>query len=120
MASFGRTSKARMIGLHPDLVRLFEEVVKDFDCTVMQYGGLRTPDIQQMLFDKGMSKTLNSNHLTGNAIDVMPYPVNWNDRETLMRFAAHVYQKAMDMGIRVRWGGTFTGFFDGPHWEIIT
>lgn len=124
MASFGNTSRERMEGLDSDLVRLFEEVVKTFDCTVLKDGGLRTPARQQELFDLGVTKTLNSNHLTGNAIDIVPYPVDWEDRERQYRFASFVFDTAMRMGIRVRWGGWFRApgnkiFYDSPHWEKI-
>lgn len=113
-----------MEGVHPDLIRLFEEVVKGFDCTVLQYGGKRTLELQAQLVANGVSKTMNSNHLTGNALDIVPYPVDWEDRERQYQFASFVFDTAMRMGIRVRWGGWFRApgnkiFYDSPHWEMI-
>lgn len=124
MAAFGNTSRQRMEGVHPKLVRLFERVVRDFDCTVLKDGGLRTLERQSELVAEGVSKTMNSNHLTGNALDIVPYPVDWDDKERQYKFASFVFDTAMRMGIRVRWGGWFRApgneiFYDSPHWEII-
>lgn len=121
MPSFGNTSRKRMEGVSPDLIRLFERVVQDFDCTVLKDGGKRTPERQAELVAQGVSKTLNSNHLTGNALDIVPYPVDWEDRERQYKFASFVFDTAMRMGIRVRWGGWFSKgkFYDSPHWELI-
>lgn len=123
MASFGSTSRKRMEGVNPLLISLFEEVVKEHDCTVLEYGGKRTMEEQAELVAKGASHTMQSNHLTGNALDIMPYPVDWQDKERLLAFATYVLAKAIEMGIKVRWGGLFKlkngkPFFDGPHWEL--
>jgi len=119
MASFGKESRGKLNTVDPKLQRLFEEVVKEFDCTILE--GKRTMERQQELYNSipPRTKTMNSKHLTGKAVDVMPYPVDWNDRERLEKFALHVYHIAMLQGVRVRWGGTFKGFYDGPHWELI-
>ena len=76
---------------------------------------------QKELFRDGKSKTLGSNHLSlpSKAVDVMPYPIQWDDIEGQHMFATAVFSKAMEMGIRVRWGGSFKSFYDAPHWEII-
>jgi len=124
MASFGKVSRERMEGVDPDLIRLFGEVVKDFDCTVLQYGGKRTLEEQQKMVDAGASKTLKSKHIEGRALDITPYPVDWEDKERQYQFASFVFDKAMRMGIRVRWGGWFRAagnkiFYDSPHWETL-
>jgi hypothetical protein len=54
------------------------------------------------------------------AIDVVPYPVDWDNINAFYEFAGRVKQKADELGIKVRWGGDFDGFFDGPHWELVT
>lgn len=124
MSSFGRRSLANLSGVDSDLQRLFKEVVKSFDCSVLE--GLRTPERQRELFeaDPPRTHTLNSKHLTGEAVDVVPYPIDWEDVERQYRFAACVYDTAMRMGIKVKWGGMFRRkngkpFYDSPHWQII-
>jgi len=81
--------------------------------------GLRTPERQQELVAEGRSHTLHSKHLTGDAVDVTPWPIDWNDKCRQAKFATAVYDTAMKMGIRVRWGGQFRGFYDSPHWQLV-
>lgn len=124
MPYFGKTSRERMEGVDEDMIRLFEEVVKKVDCTILKDGGLRTKERQAELVAQGVSYTMNSRHLTGLALDVMPYPVDWQDKERLMMFATIVFATAQELGIKVRWGGHFKKkngrpFFDGPHWEKV-
>lgn len=117
MPSFGSVSSGRLLTVDPKLMRLFEEVVKEVDCTVLE--GRRTMERQKELYAEGKTQTLNSKHLSGTAVDVVPYPVDWEDIQRQKDFALVVLDKAMKMGIRVRWGGMFRGFYDSPHWELI-
>lgn len=126
MPSFSSKSKAKLDTCHPDLIRLFEEVVKRRDCTILE--GHRTLERQKELFnaDPPRTKTMNSKHLTSPsiAVDVMPYPIDWEDKDEQYKFASLVFDTAMRMGIRVRWGGWFRAkgnkiFYDSPHWELL-
>ena len=119
MPSFSSSSLSKLGTCHLDLQRLFSAVVKEVDCTILE--GHRTMERQKELFRTGKSKTLASRHLgdPSIAVDVMPYPIDWEDRERQKDFAICVYQKAIELGIKVRWGGTFRGFYDSPHWELI-
>jgi len=119
MPSFSSSSSAKLQSCHPDLQELFYAVIEEYDCSVLE--GHRSPERQQQLFDEGMTKTLNSNHLhdPSRAVDVMPYPINWDDALEHHKFATKVYQKAIQLGIKVRWGGNFKSFFDAPHWELL-
>ena len=76
---------------------------------------------QEELFKTGKTKTLGSKHLysPSRAVDVMPYPIDWDDRLGQHEFATKVYQKAIELGIKVKWGGNFKTFYDAPHWELI-
>ena len=62
----------------------------------------------------------NSKHnvMPSNAVDVMPYPIDWNDMNRLQDFAATVKARAKSLGIEVQWGGDWKSFFDGPHWQV--
>lgn len=116
---FSDTSQAKLDGCHPDLIRLFTAVLKDRDCTILE--GHRSRQRQEQLLIDGKTKTLKSNHLyePSLAVDVMPYPIDWDDRLGQHEFATLVYRKAIELGIRVRWGGNFKSFYDAPHWEIL-
>ena len=124
MPSFSSKSLARLNSTDERLVRVFTEVVKHFDCTILE--GKRTVDRQKMLVAQGKSKTMNSKHLTGKAVDVAPYPIDWNDRERFTYFAGYVMGIAAKMGIKLRWGGDWdrdqnlkdNSFDDLPHFEI--
>ena len=124
MPSFSSKSLARLNSTDERLVRVFTEVVKHFDCTILE--GKRTVDRQKMLVQQGKSKTMNSKHLKGKAVDVAPYPIDWNDRERFTYFAGYVMGIAAKMGIKLRWGGDWdrdtqvkdNNFDDLPHFEI--
>lgn len=140
MPAFGATSLSRLQTCHPDLVRLFAEVVRIYDCTVIE--GHRTASRQAELVKSGASKTNDSKHLAypSLAVDVAPYPVEWPDkllapekdrRQSWGRwyvFAGIVFATAERMGVKVRWGGSWDGdmdprhnrFDDLPHWDLVT
>ena len=93
---------------------------------ILPDGGKRTPERQLELFNAKKSKTLDSKHLTGRAVDVAPYPIDWDDTDRFYHFAGYVFGIAESMGIHLRWGGdwdsdfTFTdqSFHDLPHFEL--
>ena len=125
MPSFGAKSDAILSTVHPDLQRLFRRVVTRFDCKVLS--GKRTSQEQELLVFAGKSKIQNSKHLTGYAVDVMPWPVDWSDTKRHYAFCGYVKGVSEMMGIKVRGGfdwdsdWTFTDqtFHDCPHWEIV-
>ncbi len=134
MPVFSSRSKSRLATCHPDLVKLFTEVVKHYDCTVLE--GQRSQERQKELVRTGKSKTMNSKHLTkpySLAVDVVPYPIEWNrrGRQRMRHFAGFVFGVASSMGIGLRWGGDWDGdvwttrdglvdqsFMDLPHYEL--
>lgn len=125
MPSFSQQSNAILETVDPRLQRLFRRVVVGFDCQVLS--GIRTKDEQRVLVFAGRSKTKNSRHLTGHAVDVLPYPVVWTDTKRHYAFCGYVRGIASMMGIKVRGGHdwdsdwTFTDqtFHDRPHWELL-
>ena len=113
MANFSPTSQDRLDSCHTDLIVLFEEVVKNFDCSVIC--GFR-PEAEQMdAYISGASQTKwpDSRHNTSPsmAVDVAPYPIDWNDRERFILFAGHVDGVAAMLRQQgrishdIRWGG---------------
>ena len=136
MPRFSQRSKDRLDTCHPDLVRLFTEVIKHYDCTILE--GQRTPERQAELVRQGKSKTLKSKHLAtplSMAVDAIPYPIEWNRRgqERMRHFSGFVFGVASQLGMadRLRWGGDWDGdvwtkrdglrdqsFMDLPHYEL--
>ena len=124
MSKFSHTSAKKLSTCNIALQNLFDEVIRHFDCTVLE--GVRTQDRQDELVKAGKSQTHHSKHLTGNAIDVAPYPIDWADTQRFHYFAGFVKGIAAAMGISVRWGGDWDNdtevddntFDDLPHFEL--
>jgi len=126
--SLGPTSKQKLQGVHPDLVAVVEKAIlftkKDF--TVLE--GLRTVERQRQLVAAGKSKTLNSRHITGHAVDLAPWPVNGDldedgilniaDWDEYYPIADAMKQAAVDLGVDLEWGGDWKSFPDGPHFQL--
>lgn len=129
MPSFSEKSLEKLNTCDYRLQRLFKAVIENDDCTVIE--GHRTREQQDEYFRTGKSQLQwpNGKHcsMPSKAVDVMPCPINWSDRAGLMAFAEKVRAKAVELDIRVRWGGDWNQngksddekFFDGPHWEIV-
>ena len=75
MFKFSKRSRDNLIGVNPVLVKVMNRalITSDQDFTVIE--GLRTVERQRELLRAGFSKTMNSRHLTGHAVDVVPYPI---------------------------------------------
>lgn len=121
MAIFSPASLKRLQTCHPLLQDLFNEVIKHHDCSIIS--GYRGREEQEEAFNNGNSKAhygqSNHNFSPSLAVDVMPYPINWDDIKGIHKFAGFVLGVAAEKNIPVRWGGTFKNFFDGPHYELI-
>lgn len=118
MPSFSQSSKDKLETCDYRLQKLFNEVIKHRDCTILE--GHRSYTRQKELYDTGKSKTMESRHLgfPSGAVDVMPYPIDWEDIQGQKEFALFVYETAMDLGIIAHWGGMFNNFYDAPHWQV--
>ena len=114
MPRFGKKSKKNLATCNKDLQMVFNEVIKYFDCSVLE--GHRKKDRQNELFDQGKTEVLypdgRHNFYPSRAVDVTPYPVNWKDRERQTFFAGFVLGVANQMGIKLRWGGDWDQDFE--------
>ena len=129
MPKFGRRSRERLATCHEDLQDLMNEVIKYVDCSVLE--GHRSGERQDKLYEEGKTtvKFPNGRHNANpsNAVDVVPYPVDWDDRERFHLFAGFVLGLAQSMEINIRWGGDWNKNFevddnkfdDFPHFELI-
>lgn len=129
MSKFSAISRERLESCDPRLQKVFNEVIKHFDCMIIE--GYRGEALQHLYFTQGKSKVdwPNGNHnsIPSKAVDAMPYPINWKDIERDCYFAGYVMATALSMGIKLRWGRDWDGdtdlndqtFHDGPHYEVI-
>lgn len=118
--SFGTRSKERLQGVHPDLVKVLEEAIKESPLDFSITEGLRTKERQKALFDAGKSQTMNSRHLTGKAVDIAVIKdgeVTW-DFKYYQLAADHIKKVAKELKIDIVWGGDWQSFKDGPHFEL--
>lgn len=113
----GNKSRRRLYGVHPDLVLVVNKAIEitTQDFTVLE--GLRTLERQQQLYNTGKSKTMNSRHLTGHAVDLAPWPISW-DWEYFYPIAEAMKAAADEVGVPIEWGGDWKSFPDGPHFQL--
>jgi len=138
--SLGQQSRARLKGVHPDLVKVVELAIKKTATDFLVLEGVRTPARQKELYAQGRTRpgqvvtwTLTSNHFAkadgfGHAVDLAPYPVDWNDLKKFDAISKAMFAAAAELGIRIRWGADWDqdgksrerGESDSPHFEIMT
>ena len=116
----GKRSQSRLEGVHPDLRKVVERAIEitEVDFTVLE--GLRTKARQRQLFNSGASKTMNSRHLTGHAVDLgalIGGKVSW-DWPMYYKIADAMKQAAKELNQPIEWGGDWTSFKDGPHYQL--
>ena len=129
MPAFGKASQEKLATCDQRLQNVFNEVIKHFDCTVIE--GHRGEAAQNKAFAEGKSKLKypqgKHNKTPSLAADVLPYPIDWNDTNRMRYFAGFVVGIAATMGIKLRWGGDWNqntelkdnSFNDLPHFELV-
>jgi len=128
MPKFSRRSNKRLDTCHPDIQKVMREIVKTFDCTVIWGHRPKAAQNQAYLAGHSTKQWPDSKHnqKPSIAIDIIPYPVDWDDRERMTLFAGHVLRQAHIMGIKLRWGGDWNQnnevkdnrFDDLAHFEL--
>jgi peptidoglycan LD-endopeptidase CwlK len=131
MPKYSKRSSGYLNTCDDRIQRVFNRVIQHFDCKITC--GHRTQEQQDLLFNATPSVTQvewpNSRHnsIPSEAIDVVPYPVDYDDRERFTYFAGFVIATGLSMGIRLRWGGDWdqdtevsdNSFDDMPHFELV-
>ena len=118
--NFGERSLRNLRGVHPDLVAVARKALELSSVDFVVTEGLRTKERQAELMAAGASKTMNSRHLTGHAIDVAAVVaggVRW-DWPLYARIAIAMKQAAKELSVPIVWGGDWRTFKDGPHFEL--
>lgn len=113
-------SRRALEGVHPDLVAVVEGAIRRTPVDFMVTEGLRTAERQAALVRAGASRTLNSRHLTGHAVDVAAWvdgQVRW-DWPLYPRIAEAFKAAAAERGTALIWGGDWPRLRDGPHYEL--
>lgn len=135
----GNTSLNRLNGVHPKLVEIVKLAIQDSRVDFSVLEGVRTPARQMELYAQGRSKpgpvvtwVKTSNHFIntktgfGHAVDLVPYPVDWNDTKKFDEIARAMFDAADYMNTAIRWGADWNrngkyrerGESDSPHFEL--
>ena len=124
MFKLGKRSEERLVGVNPALVAVVRRAIElsTVDFTVLE--GKRTLERQQELFDQGRTKpgkivtwTMKSKHLDGDAVDLVPFPVDWSDTKKFDAIAKAMFAAASELGVKLRWGADWDG--DGKPREKV-
>lgn len=123
----------RLIGVHPDLIKVVEraaELVIAPELKFFVLEGLRTQAQQVENVRKGVSQTLRSRHITGHAVDLMPWhdrdgdsivdadEIDWKNLPSFKAVATLIKRAARDVSVPIEWGGDWRSFYDGPHFQL--
>lgn len=139
MFKLGTLSLKRLEGLHPDLDAVVRRAIEltEQDFTVLE--GVRTPQRQRELYAQGRTRpgrvvtwTLQSRHFPGpdgfgRAVDLCPYPVDWNSPAKFDAIAKAMFEAAKELEVEIRWGADWDrdgnprerGESDSPHFELV-
>jgi len=136
--SLGPSSLGMLKGVHPNMIRVVKRAIELTEQDFKVLCGVRTLADQKDLYAKGRTKpgpkvtwTLNSRHLPaadgfGHAVDLVPYPVDWNTLSKFDAMAKAMFAAAKELGIKIRWGADWNrdgkprekGESDSPHFEL--
>lgn len=135
MPKFGKLSRGRLATCHSDIQKVMNEAIKHYDFTILY--GHRTREEQFELYRQGRdlvggvwtktgntvtnldgkSKLSEHNYSPSRAIDIAPYPIDWNNITRFIEMAAVVKKCAKDLGITLTYGGDWK-MRDYPHFQI--
>ncbi|CAB1222418.1 M15 family metallopeptidase [Acinetobacter bouvetii] len=146
-----RLSLSRLEGVHPDLVKVVKRAIEITLQDFLVVEGIRTEEQCYINYGKGrtweqctakgvpakyaqpklakvtwLTNPLSSKHVTGKAVDLVPYPVDWNDLSKFNQVAQAMFAAAKELGVSIRWGADWDndgkyrekGEYDSPHFEI--
>lgn len=128
MPSFSKRSMSQLVTCDVRLQRLFIEVIKHWDCTILE--GHRDAEAQNEAFEKGLSQLRwphgQHNKIPSRAVDAAPYPIDWKNIRRFDAFAGFVIGISKSLKIKIRWGGDWNRnknpadetFWDLPHYEL--
>lgn len=135
----GARSLERLDGVHPSMVKVVKRAIAITTVDFIVLEGVRTPARQKELYAQGRTKpgpkvtwTMVSNHFVnpktgyGHAVDLCPWPIDWNDTKKFDAVSKAMFAAAKELGIPIRWGADWDrdgkprerGETDSPHFEL--
>ena len=146
-----KLSLSRLEGVNPELVQVVKRAIEITPQDFMVVEGVRTKEQCYSNYGKGrrweqctakgvpakyaqpklakvtwLNNPLSSKHVTGKAVDLVPYPVDWNDLSKFDQMAQAMFAAAKELGVSIRWGADWDndgnyrekGEYDSPHFEL--
>ena len=146
-----KRSLSRLAGVDDKLVAVVKRAIEISDVDFMVLEGERSKEQCMINYGKGrtasqcsdngvpakyanpsaakvtwLNNPFASKHVSGRAVDLVPYPVDWNDLKKFDAIAKAMLQAAKELGVPVRWGADWDGDSkprergesDSPHFEI--
>lgn len=110
----------RLAGVNPHLVAVVGRAIELTEVDFMVVEGVRTKERQAELLAAGASRTMNSRHITGHAVDLVAMvgtEVRW-DWPLAEKVAKAMKAAANELKTPIVWGGDWRTFKDGPHFEL--
>lgn len=129
MPKFSQHSRIMLGTVHPGLIRVANEAIKIVDFRVLS--GYRGRVVQNDYYESGLSTKpypeSKHNRKPSEAIDVAPYPIDWEDRERFVHLAGIFVGIGHALNLKIRWGGDWDmdsdlrdqQFMDLGHFEIL-
>jgi peptidoglycan LD-endopeptidase CwlK len=120
MNGLDERSEKKLLGVHEKLVLVVRRAREISEIEFIVTEGMRSVERQKELFAKGASKTMNSKHLVGRAVDLAPViggEIRW-DWPPFYRIADAMKKAAKELNVSLVWGGDWKTFKDGPHYEL--
>jgi hypothetical protein len=128
MPSLSSIGKKRLATCDPRLQAVVNEAIKRTDFSVLC--GHRGREEQEDAFERGTTRVhypkSKHNSYPSKAVDLAPYPIDWNNLERFRDLAKIMFEEAEKLNVKLRWGGDFNmngkpddKFNDMPHYEIV-
>lgn len=120
MFKFSQRSRNNLKGVHPHLVAIMERAIAITEIDFVIIEGLRTQQRQNELVKLGASQIMNSRHITGHAVDIVPLlngEIRW-DWPLYAKLIPFIKQAARDCRYPVECGYDWKKFRDAPHIQL--
>lgn len=107
----GKRSLDRLVGVDPKLVAVIKRAIQisEIDFTVVE--GVRTLETQKLYLKRGVTQTLSSKHITGDAVDLGAFiegKISWEEKH-YYGIADSMRIAALELGVGIIWGGSWLG-----------
>ena len=123
----------RLAVVDPRLVAVVKRAIQITTQDFMVLEGYRSQERQDELYAQGRTKpgpvvtwVKVGTHTSGTAVDLVPYPVDWNDLSKFDAISKAMFDAAKELGVKIRWGANWNqngtprerGESDSPHFEL--